>query len=332
MKNLPRFAPLALAAALAGGVPAPALAQTPSQATVAAHVEEAKRLAGEDLKALTGLCAPAPAARPSQAEVDNGIAAQIARTPPEPGKAFDNLYFVGSAWVSAWAIKTSDGIILIDALNNALEAGSLIEGGMRKLGLDPAQIKYVVVTHGHGDHYGGANYLVGKYHPRIVMSELDWKMTETRLEFASAAWGAPPKRDIAVADGDSITLGDTRVAFHLTPGHTLGTVSPVFDVKSGSATHRAMVWGGTAFNFGNNIPRLGSYIDATGRMSTLAQQQNVDVLLSNHPGYDGTVAKLDALRKQPAAANPFVLGVPTVQRSLAVMRECALATRDRFSL
>ena len=324
--------PLLGAVVLAGCAAAPPAPAKPTDATVAAHVAEATRLAGTDLKNLMPLCQAAPSARPPQAQVDQGIAGQIARTPPEPGQAFDNLYFVGSAWVSAWALKTSDGIILVDALNNALEAQSLIEGGMRRFGLDPAQIRYVVVTHGHGDHYGGANYLVDKHKPRIVMSEADWTMTATQLEFASAHWGAPPKRDWAVKAGDRITLGDTTLTVQSTPGHTKGTISLVFDLKTNGRTHRALLWGGTAFNFGNDLPRLDSYIDATARMAALAQRENIDVLLSNHPGYDDTVAKLAQRKAQPGAANPFVMGTPAVVRALGVMGECARAQRDRFAM
>jgi metallo-beta-lactamase class B len=316
--------------AILWGCTSPAI--TPAtEATVAAHVAEAKRLIGTDLKPLEVLCNAAPATRPNQEAVDRGIAAQIARVPPQPGQAFDNLYFVGSAWVSAWALKTSDGIILIDALNNALEAGGLIEGGMRKFGLDPAQIKYVIVTHGHGDHYGGASYLVERYRPRVVMSEADWTMTETQLEFASAQWGAPPKRDMSIKDGDKLALGDTTMTFYVTPGHTMGTITPVFEARSGGAVHHVMLWGGTAFNFGNNLPRLDSYIAATGRMASLAQQQHIDTLLSNHPGYDDTVAKLDK-RRGGAPGNPFILGTPTVVRALTAMGECARAQRDRFAM
>jgi metallo-beta-lactamase class B len=108
--------------------------QAPSDATVAAHVAAATRVAESDLTALLTLCKPAPAARPPQAELDKGLAAFIAKPAPPPGQAFDNLYFVGADWVSAWAIKTSDGIILIDALNTQAEAAALIEGGMRELG------------------------------------------------------------------------------------------------------------------------------------------------------------------------------------------------------
>lgn len=303
-----------------------------SQATVDAHVAEAKRLAGSDLGALMVLCKPAPASRAPQAMVDAGIAKNIARPAPEPGKAFDNLYFVGAAWVSAWAIKTSDGIILIDALNNAREARDLIDGGLKKLGMDPATIKYVIVTHAHGDHYGGAEYLVSKYKARIVMSEPDWVQTETKLEFDSPSnWDPAPKRDLSFKDGDKVTLGGESVTINITAGHTLGTITPTFDVVSGGKKHRALIWGGTAFNFGNNIPRMDSYIEATKRMAKMAQEQGIDVMLSNHAGYDGTVAKLEAMKKDPKS-DAFVIGTPAVVRGLQVMGECAQAQRDRYLL
>lgn len=303
-----------------------------SQATVDAHVAEATRLAGSDLGALMVLCKPAPAARPPQAAVDAGIAKNIARPAPAPGKAFDNLYFVGAAWVSAWAIKTSEGIILIDALNNAKEAQELIDGGLRRLGMDPATIKYVIVTHAHGDHYGGAQYLVSKYKPRIVMSEADWVQTETKLEFDSPSnWGPVPKRDLSVKDGDTVTLGGQSVTINITPGHTLGTITPTFDVLSNGKKHRVLLWGGTAFNFGNNIPRMDTYIAATQRMAKIAQEQGIDVMLSNHAGYDGTMAKLEALKKDPKS-DAFVIGTPAVVRGLQVMGECAQAQRDRYLL
>jgi metallo-beta-lactamase class B len=324
---------LAAVVALSQGCAQTPQQQAPSEATVAAHVAAATRAAGADLAPLLTLCKPAPAARPAQAELDKGLAAFIAKPAPPPGQAFDNLYFVGADWVSAWAIKTSDGIILIDALNTQAEAAVLIEGGMRKLGLDPAQIKYLLVTHGHGDHYGGAPYLAEKYRARVVMSDIDWTMTETRLEFATPIWGAPPKRDVSVKDGDRITLGDTTVTLYVTPGHTMGTISPVFDVTAGGRKHRAMLWGGTGFNFGKDVPRLNSYIDSTRRMGTVTQAERIDVMLSNHSNIDDSQAKLAALRQQPApAANPFVLGTPTVQRALSVMGECAQAQRDRFAM
>jgi metallo-beta-lactamase class B len=311
---------------------ATARAQQPSDATVAAHVAEATRLAGADLKPLLALCQPASLTRPPQALVDKGIAAQLARPAPPPGQAFDNLYFLGSAWATAWALATPEGIVIFDPLNNQQEAEALIEGGLRKLGLDPARITHVVVSHGHGDHYGGAPYLIARFKPRVAMSDLDWTMTETKLEFESIHWPAPPKRDLSLKDGDKLMVGGTPIAMMLTPGHTRGTLSPVFDVAWKGAKHRVMIWGGTSFNFGKDIPRLDSYIEATGRMAALAREQGIDVMVSNHSAFDQAVTKLEALRKDPSAPNPFVMGTDNVVRSLNVMGECARAQKDRFLL
>jgi metallo-beta-lactamase class B len=306
-----------------------------SPESISGYVTEAEKLAGKDLAALLVLCKPAPAARPAQELIDKLIASQISRAAPEPGKAFDNLYFVGGAWASAWALTTSKGVILIDALNNEKEAEALIDGGMRKLGLDPSEIKYIVVTHAHGDHYGGAEYIAFRYRSGVVVSEIDWKQLEGKLEFNSPHWGPVPEynkaRDLRVKDGDKVAVGEGSLTTYITPGHTLGTITPVFEVKSGGRTHKALLWGGTAFNFGKDVPRLQSYIEATERMANLAKEQGIDVMLSNHAGYDGTVAKLDALRKG-AASHPFVIGNDAVVRGLQVMGACAKAQRDRFIL
>ncbi len=310
------------------------IAEPPAtQATVDQHVADAQRIAGEDLKFLMPVCNPQPAVRAApSAAMDERLGKLINQPAPEPGQAFDNLYYVGSAWVSAWVLKTSEGLILIDALNNNKEAAELIEGGMRRLGLEPAQIRYVLVTHGHGDHYGGAQMLAERYRARVVASEIDWKMMETGLEFDSKQWDRPPKRDMAVKDGDTLKLGDTTVRFMVTPGHTLGTISPVFDVRHEGQAHKVMIWGGTSFNFGRDMGRLDSYIAQTERMRQLAAQWGIDVPLSNHPGFDGTVVKLKARATAPRGANPFVSGQPVVDRAMRVLNTCARAQKARFLL
>jgi metallo-beta-lactamase class B len=134
-----------------------------------------------------------------------------------------------------------------------------------------------------------------------------------------------------VRDGDTLVLGDTTLSYHLTPGHTLGTLSLVFDVRDGPLQHRALLWGGTAFNFGKDMPRLQAYHASTEKMRRIAAERGIDVMLSNHPGYDGTVAKLAALKGRAASGpHPFAGGAGSVDRSLQVMGECALAQRARF--
>lgn len=306
-----------------------------SPASVEAHVARAQQLAGDDLKNLMRLCQPQPAERatPSDA-MDEGLRKLIARPAPPPMQVFDNLYYVGGDWVSAWVLKTSDGLVLIDALNNAEEAQALIEGGMARLGLDPRQIKSIVITHGHGDHYGGAKYLAEKYRARVIASDADWNMMHGTLEFDSKAWGPAPARDIGISkDGQRMTFGDTAMTFYITSGHTLGTLSPMFDVRSGGRTYRALLWGGTSFNFGNDYSRLVSYAGNTERMREFATRMPIDVLLSNHSDWDGSITKMNANRAAgPGARNAFVTGPEVVSRSFQVMGECARAQSDRFRM
>ncbi|WP_179106902.1 MBL fold metallo-hydrolase [Variovorax sp. KK3] len=302
---------------------------------MAQHQAAAEAAAGNDLRPMMRLCTPEGVRRPPPDPDGSAIRALIQQPPPEPRQVFDNLYFVGARWVSAWALTTSDGIILIDALNNGREVDDVLLPAMRKLRLDPAQIKLVVITHGHGDHYGGAKRLVERFGARLVMSEQDWTMTQTQLEFATPAWDDPPRRnparDIAAKDGETLRLGDTAMTMYLTPGHTMGTLSPVFDVRLGAQRHRALLWGGTSFNFGRDFGRLDAYIAATQRISGLVDAQQIQVFLSNHPGWDDSLAKMDAVQRQGTLApSPFVIGENKVKRTLTVMNECAQVAKARY--
>src|SRR4051812_45913264 len=154
----------------------PTQAQKADPAAVAEHIAIATAAAKSDLLGPLALCRTATPT-PGPSFMDN-YREMLKEPPLEPMQVMDELYFLGARWTTAYAIKTAAGIIIVDAMDNAQEAEQYIEGGLRKLGLDPADIKYVVVSHAHGDHYGGAVYLKQKFNPRIVMSEIDWKALE----------------------------------------------------------------------------------------------------------------------------------------------------------
>src|SRR3990172_9060357 len=121
----------------------------------------------------------------------------------EPAKVFDNLYFVGGKVHSSWALTTSDGIILIDTIY-PYNSDELIVGGMKKLGLDPRNIKYIIISHAHGDHIGGAEMLQERYGARVVMGAPDWDLV---AKYPNRYKTMAPKRDIVATDGMKITLG-----------------------------------------------------------------------------------------------------------------------------
>src|SRR5688572_12536106 len=74
-----------------------------------------------------------------------------------PIKVFDNLYYVGPGNVSVWLIPTTDGLIVFDATQEPLVDHVL--DSIRKVGFNPADIRYIFLTHGHLDHFGGAGKL-----------------------------------------------------------------------------------------------------------------------------------------------------------------------------
>src|SRR5690242_2624920 len=90
-----------------------------------------------------------------------------------PHKFFDNLYFIGTKTAGIYVINTSAGMIMIDTnFDWNVEENTL---GLLQFGLDPANIKYVIVTSAHPERYWGIKTIQDKYpNAHVVMSEADW--------------------------------------------------------------------------------------------------------------------------------------------------------------
>ena len=246
----------------------------------------------------------------------------------EPAKVFDNLYFVGGKLHSAWALTTREGIILIDTIY-PYNSDELVIGGMQKVGLDPKNIKYLLISHAHGDHIGGAEMVQTRYKARVVMAGPDWDLVE---KYPNRYKTMAPKRDIVATDGMKITLGDTTVSIWLTPGHTPGTISYTFTVLDRGKPVNVAYSGGTAFNFVNNTPDPGIknfqiYIDSQKHMAAQAAATNATVLLSNHSEFDNAVNKNRMLAGRGNAPHPYEVGADWVQRYFQVMQGCARAAQ-----
>jgi len=225
---------------------------------------------------------------------------------------------------SAWAVTTSEGIIVIDPLFDYSVEDAVV-GGLTKLGLDPKSIKYVLVSHGHLDHVGGAKLLQERFGARVLLAAADWDM----LERDNPPY--KPRRDIEITDGMKLTLGDTTLTMYLTPGHTPGTISTLIPVKDQGRPHMAAEWGGTGFNFTltPDKPRqywFPVYASSADHFRDAVTRANADVLIANHPNQDNSKAKLAALAtRKPGDPHPYVIGTDAVQRYLTVADECAQA-------
>ena len=306
-------------------LPAQPAADTPD-----AHIAAAKTAAGDDFQNLLQFqCyGPGPGGNRAGAGAPRGggggRGGPRQQGPPdrstwhaEPVKVFDNLYFFGQSEYSVWAITTSQGIIVLDTIFDYSVEDEVV-GGMKQLGLDPAKIKYAIVSHPHPDHDGGARVLQEHYGTRVIMSPADWDVLDKRTN------GAKPKRDIEATDGQKLTLGDTTVTMYILPGHTPGTISSVFTVKDNGAPHGVALWGGVGLN--QDAESVRTYIRSAQRFSAIARQADADIILTNHTDWDRSKINLPMLaHRTPGTPNPYIVGNAKVLNFLKVAEECAAA-------
>jgi metallo-beta-lactamase class B len=306
------------------------------------HIATAKTAAGQDYRAtFVNLCIPNAPPRGGQAAPARGAGGRGAAAAPQtpdrnnwyapPFKVFDNFYWLGTRQHSSWALQTSGGIIIIDT-NFAWATEPEIIDGLTKLGLNPRDIKYVIISHAHGDHDQGAAELQKRYGAKVVMGAPDWEST---LQRPATAAGGVPKRDANTAvgpEGMKLTLGETTVQIVATPGHTPGTLSYVFPVRDQGRVVMVAYSGGTLTGgFGTNGARWDEYIASQRKIAKVAADAGATVLLSNHSEYDGayTRARLLSAPRQPGENHPFIVGTDSVQRYFTVMAECAMASKLR---
>ena len=197
----------------------------------------------------------------------------------EPFRIIGNVYFIGTFQASCHLIDTGDGLILIDpGYSNTLY---LVIRSIYKLGFKPEDIKYIVNTHWHGDHTEATAALVDLSGAKTLIGRYDEERTKRYF--------VP---DILLKDGDTLELGNTKMTFMETPGHTKGTVSFFFDTVENGRTYRVGMFGGAGANtmvrgkFDYEGCREG-YRASLHRL----QKEKVDVFIGNHTWNNDTFEK-----------------------------------------
>jgi metallo-beta-lactamase class B len=302
-------------------------AQSPAPQSIEELVSRAKAAAGLDWSGtFSRMCIPPP---PS-----GGRGGGAAGSPParatwyaEPAKVADNLYFLGTKVHHSWALVGSDGIIVFEALFEYAAPDEIGEG-FRTLRLDTSKVKYIVLSHAHGDHDGGARFVQDIFqNARMVYGAPDWDAVEK----ATNRPGGKPRRDLDGTDGMKMSIGDTSVQIVTMPGHTPGTLSYLFEIKDHGRPLRVAYVGGTAIPFDADAAYYEQYISSSRKMARAAADFGATVLLSNHTEFDNGYYKAHtaANRKGADVPNPFDVGAGGVARYFAVVENCATAAKLR---
>lgn len=240
----------------------------------------------------------------------------IARSPwkyqTEPFEIVPKLYYVGNTSVSAHLFDTGDGLLLLDTTYP--QSAYLLLESIRKLGFDPKDIRWILHTHGHIDHFGATRMLKELYGCKTYMPAADSAMLDQNAELNYSLelgmYYSPPydtwfEVDRLINPGDEMEFGNIKVTAYCAAGHTPGTMAYVFELPSG---YRAAMHGGIGWN-----TLTAEYCKAHGLgerwradyMATLKRLHGlkVDIPLGNHPGQTDTFRKKAEMTD---SHNPFI--------------------------
>jgi Zn-dependent hydrolases, including glyoxylases len=230
----------------------------------------------------------------------------------EPFKIAGNLHYVGDKFVSAHLIDTGAGLILIDTGMPSSEV--LIFNSIWQLGFNPKDVKIILHTHGHGDHYGATKAFQQLYGTPTYLGKADIDLyREYPKQFVFLSKDCMFEPDKALLDGDEITIGGTKVKVVASPGHSPGAMSFFFNVEENGRTYRAGLPGGLGSNtlykkayqplhYPDTTPQ--DFVDSIDRII----DEPVDIWLGSHPSkyHNDTLGKRELMLQNPSGQNPFI--------------------------
>lgn len=232
----------------------------------------------------------------------------------KPFKIFGNLYYIGDKMVCSHLIDTGDGLIVFDS--GYQHTIHLLVQSIWGLGFKPSQIKYLIHTHGHFDHFGGCNEFRSLYNCKTVMSRVDVDMLRNNSDGALMDMNPNPYAQLPIIDetfedGNVIALGNTRIKCILIPGHTPGNTAFFFNVfDDKNQKYNVGYIGGTGFmtlhktfldEYDFPYTLRDDYIASINKI----KKEHVDIVLTGHPPHNGLLEKRETMIRQ-ADSNPFI--------------------------
>lgn len=230
----------------------------------------------------------------------------------KPFKIADQLYYVGDKKVCIHLIDTGDGLILLDS--GYLGATHLLVESIWRAGFDPKNVRWIIHTHGHYDHFGASEEFRIMYGTKLAISRVDAESLREKPHRSCIfedifPCAKTPEFDYEIEDGEIFELGNMKIRCVLTPGHTDGVLSLFFEVTDNGKRYLAGMFGGA----GTNAVTLPFTFydersaDCAGQMISSIEKiwnEPVTIHIGNHPGNNHTLERRAKQLKE--GGNPFV--------------------------
>ncbi len=234
----------------------------------------------------------------------------------KPFRIYGNLYYVGDSWVCVHIVDTGDGLLMFDAGNCGAGATAMLIQAIWEAGFNPADVKWIVLSHGHVDHIGAVNFFRRMFGSKVYMGAPDAEMFRTRPQLSIIQESTDYmdelfEPDVEIQDGDVIRFGGTEVLFYLSPGHTDGVISCFFNVTDGTESKRVGYFGGFGLNTmqKNFLLEMGDtsfktrevFVESLMRV----REEPVEIFMANHTVNVDLLKKRRYMIENPGE-NPFV--------------------------
>jgi metallo-beta-lactamase class B len=221
-------------------------------------------------------------------------------TPFPAFKIAGNLYYVGTADLAVYLIRTPQGNILINS--DFPEDVPTIRKSIEQLGFKYSDTKILLISHAHGDHDAGIGLMQKDTGARLMVMDGDV------ADVQSTAPGRPGAHvDRVLHDGDTVELGGSKLTARLTPGHTKGCTTWTMQVDEGGRKLNAVIIGSPNVNAGyilvgnKNYPQIA---DDYVKTFTVLKNEPADLFLGAHGAYFGMKAKYEKMKS--GGPNPFI--------------------------
>jgi metallo-beta-lactamase class B len=327
------------------------------------YVDKAKAIAGDDPDLVFdfGIFCKASGGSQNPDRASVGVPTSEPKLEPYPApspaqvvggqRLFDNFYWIGNTGIGAWLITSNDGYILFDTMNSEDDAKNIIIPAIKKLGLDPMKIKYLVFGHNHFDHTGGGQYIQQLTGAKAVMHRDDWeiylkstgrggggrgrgrgadaKNPETATPPPTPAAPAAPlpkmHRDIDATDGMTLKVGDVTATIFQMTGHTPGSIGMVVPVRYQGRQHPILL-----VTAATDVHNRESFVGGYEHIWDEGIKMKVENVMQAHPNTNmNLLARTKYVNDHyPPAKNPLLYGAARTERYINIMRNCTLARME----